>query len=256
MIEHLISAKALAFTGAAILLVSLAGCTTGVPGASPAASTSASRSSTEPPKDVSCVEGLSLRPGDSCSHEGGRFWVEDGQACYSGRYLHFGSLIKQSDRQCLPASIRGRQALGELCFDGQQGRREQSKGCSSDQFGFGVEVVTGTSNWRVSQVRQVRNIEWDGRAIHVEGTCEVTPGTSAKGACLRVQIKSPSGGACIINGGSCNSDYGLDVKCNGPLDATLLRNGDLHVGRHGVFSCAGPGGCGGQSSGSPVVCEP
>ena len=202
---------------AVILLVSLAGCATGVPDDRPSGTDFGVKIVTERKEDVPCVEGLSLTPGDSCTHEGGRFWVEDEQACYAGRYL----LFEQSDRQCVPSSTKNRIALGELCFDRQQDRKGQSKGCGSAEFGFGVERVAGTSIWQVSQVRPARLLEWDGRAIRVEGTCQVTPGTSSAGACLRLQI-SPPNGACII------SDYRVRLVCN-RTDATLLRSGKVHI---------------------------
>lgn len=232
MIEHFINAKPLAFI-ASMTLVGLTGCATGVPGDHPSSREFVPGTQ----EQVPCTEGLALRPGDSCVHEGGRFWVENGQACYSGRHLG----AWQSEEFCSPG-IRD-----EVCLDGKRGAVLSSKDyygaddCSSDAFGFGADPISGTSNWQVSQVREVRHVEWDGHAIRVEGTCHVTPGTSSRGACLRLQI-SPPGGACIV------SDYGVRRVCK-RLDITLLlKNREQHINGHTE--------CEGESSTrySPVRC--
>ena len=233
MIEHLINAKPFALI-ASMTLVGLTGCATGVPGDHASSREFGAENSRTGP----CVEGLALRPGDSCVHEGGRFWVEDKQACYSGRHLG----AWQSEGFCSPG-IRD-----EVCLDGKRGAVLSSKDyygaddCGSDAFGFGADPISGTSNWQVSQVREVRHVEWDGHAIRVEGTsCRVTPGTSSRGACLRLQISLP-GGACII------SDYGVRRVCE-RLDITLLKNGEQHTNGH--TECEGES----SRSYSPVVCE-
>lgn len=91
--------------------------------------------------------------------------------------------------------------------------------------------------------RQVRQVEWDHRAIRVEGTCQATPGTSSRGACLRLQLKS---GSCII------SEYGLSLVECGRLDATLLKSGELHI--HGSIACAAMIGNGFRVN-NAVVCK-
>ena len=204
-----------------MLLVSLAGCANRVSGDRPSGTGFGVSIVTEPNKDVPCVEGLSLRPGDSCTHKGGRFWIEDGQACYSGRYLYFGQLFEKSDRHCASASPSHSVslALGELCFDG-----DQSKDCGSDRFGFGAAWVASTSSWQVSQVRQVQHVKQDGRAIRVEGTCQAIPCTWRGRSCLH--LRSSLGGGCIVSG------YGYEcrlIACNNNsrIDATLIRNGEL-----------------------------
>ena len=234
MIEQLINAKPFALI-ASMILVGLSGCATGVPGDHASSREFVPRTQ----EQVPCAEGLALRPGDSCVHEGGRFWVEeDGRACYSGRYLGE-TLLGTLPEFCSMGSAR--EHIDGLCLTTRAAGARPSD-CSSDAFGVGAERVAGTSNWQVSQVREVRHVEWDGQAIRVEGTsCRVTLGTSSRGACLRLQI-SPPGGACII------SDYGVRRVCE-RLDITLLKNGEQHTNSHTE--------CERVSSRrySPVVCE-
>ena len=246
MVEHLISARTLASTAAVTLLVSLAGCATVPPGDRPAAPSLVS-SAHEPQEQVPCIEGLELRPGDSCIHKGDRFWVKNGQACYSGRYLG----PRQSDPFCSPLHHIPNEVcldLNEVCLDGQcaisSGDSSESDDCRSDAFGFGADPVAGTSNWQVSQVRQVQHVEWDGRSIRIEGTCRVTPGTLSKekGACLRLQI-SPPGGACIVG------DNWFRRVCT-RLDGTLLLK-SLEWRINGHTECEEES----STSYSPVVCE-
>lgn len=192
----------------------------------------------EPQEMGPCKEGLELVPGDSCVHEGGRFWVEDGQdgrACYTGRYL----ASRPSEPLCSP------KILNEVCL--VDGRRSnvvvigpgfadaRTHDCHSDAFGFGADRVAETSRWKISQVRQVQHVEQDGGAIRVEGTCQATPCTSQGRSCLR--LRSSIGGGCIVSG------YGYECRlmpCNSNrINATLFKNGELRT--HGNCDV---GGCG------------
>lgn len=247
MLEHIV--RALAPAAGMILLVGLAGCATGVPGDS-ASGTEFGAKIPAPKNDVPCVEGLALGQGDSCIHDGGRFWVDGRQGCYSGR--HLGQW--QGDEFCSPG------VLNDVCLDGSRGAvvstqdlaiSSEDLTCRSGAFGFGAEPIAGTSNWEVSQVRHVRHVEWDGRAVRVEGNCSATSGTSTKGSCLRLQI-SPPGGACIIG------DYRLRLVCD-RLDATLLNGGEVRVNGFtecDVFAQGGSTQLGLSTTRySPIVCK-
>lgn len=180
-----------------------------------------------------CVEGLVLKANNSCVlHDDGGIFdvVVNGLACYSGRFLEPTGRHGWGDSYCWPAADDDRVVLDELCVDGSAGAKrdqwDQWPDCDSEQFGFSVERVAGTSNWRVSKIRRIRNVDWDGRAIRVEGTCHVTPGISSAGACLRLQIFPPHG-ACIIRD---KHHFRHDVRlvCS-RTDATLLKNGKVHI---------------------------
>lgn len=252
MLEHVTSARAsraLASAACMILPACLAGCALGALSDGPGG-TGLDTQGPIPQNDVPCVEGLALRPGDSCVHDGGRFRIDDGQACYSGRHLAGGELVTgPSDEFCSSSSIRAR---GEVCLDRQERRavlahievplmNPSKYRCSSYAFGFGAELISGTPNWQISQIRRVRQVDWDGRAVQVEGNCSAMPGTSSNGPCLRLQI-APPGGACIIR------DYSLRLVCD-RLDATLLNSGKVRI--NGFTECGGLS----TRRYSPVVCK-
>ena len=99
---------------------------------------------------------------------------------------------------------------------------------------------------RTTMVRGSCPVDWDGQTVRVSGTCEVTPGTSSKGPCLRLQIKAASGD-CIVSPGAATpavsteeiirwigeGQPGAILRSCRKLDATLLKNGDLHPGKRG-----------------------
>lgn len=96
---------------------------------------------------------------------------------------------------------------------------------------------------RTTMVRGDCPVDWGGQTVHVSGTCDVTPGTSSKGSCLRLQIKAGAG--------RCTVSPGLSQPLFGRLDATLLKNGKLHV-QGGAAQAAGDSGTYINSS---VVCR-
>ena len=98
---------------------------------------------------------------------------------------------------------------------------------------------------RTTMVQGDCPVDWDGQTVRVSGTCDVTPGTSSKGSCLRLQIKAESG--------SCTVSPGVSLPACGRLDATLLKNGDLHV--QGGSACANAKISGENYNNSSVVCR-
>ena len=105
---------------------------------------------------------------------------------------------------------------------------------------------------RTTMVRGDCPVDWDGQTVRVSGTCDVTPGRSSAGSCLRLQI-SPPGGTCII------TDYQVRLVCN-RTDTTLLkRSGKVLINgptECQIFQQADSTAVGLASTRySPVVCE-
>ena len=96
---------------------------------------------------------------------------------------------------------------------------------------------------RTTMVRGDCAVDWDGQTVRVSGTCNVTPGTSSQGSCLRLQVEAAQPG--------CTGPWG-SLTCTG-LDAALLKNGDLHV--HGGMACETGHFEGNLHVGSSVVCR-
>lgn len=134
---------------------------------------------------------------------------------------------------------------------------------------------------RTTMVRGDCSIDWDGETVLVRGTVDATLGASAKGPCLRLQTKDASpltvtpygkfscGGLdpALMEEAMEEAIVALEQKeqidparlkelldyWKGPVDATLLKNGDLHVG--GKASCHFEHWRGGRAIGPSVVCR-
>ena len=83
---------------------------------------------------------------------------------------------------------------------------------------------------RTTMVRGDCPIAWDGYAVRVEGTCDVTPGTSSKGACLRQRIVGPNGGCEVIGVSAEGTSVLAGVYlCRHGTEARFFENGDFYV---------------------------
>lgn len=105
-------------------------------------------------------------------------------------------------------------------------RRETARTAATPE----VAVNSCRQSGRTTMVRGDCLVDWDGQTVRVSGTCDVTPGMSSQGSCLRLQINAAPGGCIVSPQASLSPWASLErpLQCEA-IDAALLKNGTLHV---------------------------